>query len=934
MDMRTRLILRENYDDDINPLEECAIESNNFSLKAIPLIIKDDLDGFIELVSSPEFNYDGNFPHARERMYLSDYLYQPFFDELTGPNALCFAAFFNAEKIVEFILGLPDVDKTDAFHFACAGGSFNVMRTLFEQSECDLINKDQVRPLNIASYFGNVDVVKYLFSHGCPIISPQDRYSSINKAAFNGNINVLEFFKEVDPNLLKKMKDYKHPIISAAIGGQPKCINYFLKLGDLDKSTISSALKEAIKKGSLSCVKILLSAYKENALSKKKKIVKSQKKTKKRIKIDEDFVPNKQKGRRNKRKKEDEDSDEEEEDLSDGENEEEEKGPENSLPISFYMLAVQMLHIDILRYLFQLYIPESLDELLLCAIDQINFNKLLYSISPNEYYSSMPKPSKENNEQIFNEWKQKSLPAVKIAEFIISNSKKKKDFFNVFFDSISKSNSVNNIIYFLDQINFKINNEDELNETQLDFFRTAILCANSITIPYLKRILNDKDIDFFESKKFEELLSKSDFEPGIDQKMKKKKQDESREESILMNTFEKYLKTLSSCKYIKLTAECALFLIEKKFPYEVMLKKKIKHTSSYRFASMMLPFFEANIKLNNFDTAKKILNFIPPHQFHIILYIVIKKAKEIFNNNEDTKKRYTFNAHIDLNYITSFNKKMLDESTKEAIPEIKFNLFEYQCQNEEEMAIYQQIMELIKICIKISSTNPQSAILLCENGLNKKWIIEQMKENNENEIIEANELSRACSNNIFNDFKNNSINPLIKIAFLIGTRSFQYNQNSFLCEISRYYMNYGIDVSQGTEYTKMLWKYVIDQQKGSYANILIHYGNADKEELLLDDSITLIDYAIQVKAVNICYIFFSNDFYSQNSNVIQNPSEVIDSLSKEKLRDEEKKNNLKIIALIFHFLEFSYDQRKKNKLLSDLQNRMKPLSSNQYSFFL
>ena len=952
------LVLRQNYDDDIDPTQECAIEANNFSLKAIPLIIQDDVDGFIDLVSSPEFNYDGNFPHARDRMYLSNYLYQPFFDELTGPSALCFAAFFNAEKIVEFILSLPDVSKNDAFHFACAGGSFNVMRTLFDQSECDLINKDSVRPLNIASYFGNVDIVKYLYSHGCPIISPNETYSSVNKAAFNGNINVLEFFKEVDPNLLKKMKEYKHPIISAAKGGQPECVNYFIQLGDLNKSTILSALKEACAKGSLSCVKILVNAFLNFKPAKKDDENKTKAKRKRNIrkrKKDDEYIPDRQRGKKNQKKIENEDDDEyDDEDDYESEEDKYEKELEKSnvLPSSIYTATIKNGHVDVLRYLFALNKSDQFDDFLLCAIDQIGIQKLSNILNPRRFYISFGKPESKNEERIKAHLIRQSSRAVDIAKFILSNAIS-NNYTDTFFDILIEKGDVDNAIYFLDQINFKITDSSNLTESQLEFFKLAILQSNSITIPLINRILNDKDIDFFEKNSYEKLLSKiiNDDQASSNKKKYEESNEEYLEELRLMKDFHNYLSIISQKGY-SFTADSALFLIEKNFPYYIIPEKKLKNANYYYF--LMSPFFEASIKLGKYDYAYSFLKFEPISSLYSSLQTLFNEAEKIFNKDKikdekidenqnkmqnENNTSYTNNELRALSYISDFNKEFSKGNANEKKRE--FNIFEYQCKNEEEMIIYQHYIKMIKAIIKMASEEPQIAILLCQNGLNKKWIIEQMKEDDETEINIDNTKENTRQSPFFGfhnksmpskNFEEKSINPLINIATNEIINSFYgYQLILKFSETFKYYINHGINVSQGTEYSEMLWKYIIENEKGYLAQILIANGEADSEEQLMDNSISLLDYAIQEKSVNIIFIFLNNAFYSQNSVAITNTSLIIDNINKEKVikskshqQPNQKKINLQIIALLFKFVKFNYDQKKKKKLISELKARIRP----------
>lgn len=957
-------VLIQNNDDDINPTQECAIEADAFSQKAIPLIIKDDLDKFIDLVSDPEFNWDGNFPHARERMYLSNYLYQPFFDELTGPTALCFAAFFNAEKIVDFILGLPDVDKADAFHFACAGGSFNVMRTLFDQSTCDLVNKDHLRPLNIASYFGNVDVVKYLWAHGCPIISPEDMYSSVNKAAFNGNIDVLDFFKEVDPNLLKKMKEYKHPIISAAIGGQPKCVSYFLEQGDLNRTTLSSALAEGCKKGSLACVKILADAYinykpPTNSDSCKKK---SPKKKARKKKEEEEFMPTRTKGKKRKSKKdndsEEENIDEEEEEYDEDQKLEAKLEKEKCLPISAYIAAIKKSHVDILRYLLSVSTPDSIDKLFVCSIEQIKFQELLDRIVTNDRFPFMLQHRKPPNiEAIKNKWIQKSLPAIKMSKFLFQNYILCKSI-NSLFDIFGQDISINNAIYFLDQINFKIIKDDELTDNQIEFFRCAILYADSITIPLINKIMNNNDIDFFESGSFEK-LAESITDDKNQNSQRKKKYDENNDEYLekqrLMDTFYDYLSILSQRKNTFQTIS-ACFLIEKKFPFYIIVDHKMKNISSFQF--LLFPFYEACLRKGMYDYAYKFLCLQPPYQINQGFSLLFKEANKLFNKDatEEINQKDQQDPSFENEYkvsipISEFNNEGSKEGENENVAKSTFNIFKYQCQNEDEEKNYQDIMTMIKLVIKMFSAQSRTATILCNNGLNKEWIIEHMKNEDENEILKDNEsvnntrsfygYSRYKQINK-KDYENNSINPLFNLAKTNNNNNpvyfFGYQQRDEILSALKCYINNGIDVSPGTEYAGILWKYLIDTRNGLFIKILINNGNPDKEVRLLDNSICLFDYAIEVKAVNVIYLFLKYNFYAEDS-LAKDPNALIAMLNNEKVKKNKKqesselrKVNLKIIVLIYTYLKDNYDQKLKSKLISELKIRMKPNIKNQFYF--
>lgn len=889
-------ILHDNYDEDIDPKWDVAIAADKFSKQCIPLIIKDDSNAFIELVSSPEFDIDGTLLQSRERFYISDYLYQPFFDELKNPTVLCVAAFFKAEKIVECILGLPGVDKRDAFHFACAGGSLSIVRMLFDQSECDLINKDGVRPITIASYFGNVDVVKYLWSHGCPIISQNENNSCVNKAAFNGQIEVLDFFREIDPKLIKKLKSYGHPIVSAAKGGQPECINYLIKYGEPSIGDIYGALLSACSSGSLSCVKILAKLYltlKDESLKSKKS-----KRKKKKSDDDEDFNPYDKKKKKKKKKKSDDDDDSDDNNNDDQQDIENEKDQE--LLFAYYE-AIDHFHLDVVHYLLSLREPQSMDPLLKRAVKCIKYEKLLDFIIPHTYRLDCSNYKKNENAHT-NHWLKKSAPALKMAKYILMKYKS-NPFTESLFIELTDVLLIQSAIYFLNEINFKFERKIDLAEGQIKFFQLALLFSNTKTIPMIKKILNNFDFNIFDEKFFSPMKNKV----------------EGKEEEIgyienqqIITQYNAYINLIYRTRKV-FDVEAASFLIENHFPFYVTLCC----SDSYISIFINLQFFNACVKSGDFYYAEKLLKIIHNSYYFYALFTLYEELNKKLNPNYDKESALLYVKLIDssfngaMNFINQFNSDQRNEKMKRS----DFTIFNYQCKNESENEFYQNIMSLIKLSIEKGSTESEFALFLYWIGFSKEWIIEQ---------------------------SDDSLNPLISFAktnISIGKYSFSNQRKHF--GILHFYINIGIDVSPGNSYNENVWMNVIDNEQSWMAMMLIKFGNADKNLLLTvspdsEEKMSLFDYALMKKVTSVLYILLKFNFYPDDSLIENDPVSIVTKLNDDKSNDNEdvRKKNLKIIALIYKYKKGNYDTDLMKTLMKELDSLIVPLKTkDSYHFF-
>lgn len=816
-------LLKNNGDFDIDIKQKRFINANKFSIEVIPLIINDDLDGFIELASRPEFNPDEEYQILRGRFCLLGYLYQPFFDKLTKPSILCVASFFKAEKIVDFLISLPYIDKEDSFHYACAGGSLKIVRMLFDNETLDLVNKDELRPITLAAYFDNLDIVKFLYCHGCKIVDKGDSYSSINKAAFMGNISVLNFFKTEEPSLFKKLGGYKHPLISAAIGGHVECVRQLINFGGVSKIVIETALKEACSQGSLNCVKFLVNKYLNY---------------KSRDNIYQDAnLPVKKKG---------------------------------TLPIEAYINSVQHFHFDVLQYLFNISKPKEMGKLLVAALN-----------------AKSPIDSKPKKDFL-------ALP-FKMAKFILSNSES-NIIDDTFFTEAKNSDSVKNALWFFYQINLKIE-EKTITDAQIDFFRRAVLNATPSMTHILSKLLYHSKIHLFLDANFYEMKNNT-------KRQEEKTQREIQGELTLNKIFNSYLHQINSVsnKWEGISLSYFHLLIETYFPI-FMTYDRVNDLSK----NMKICFYQGFITIKRFDIAQY---FYEPSDF-TYLCILLRTIDRAFNNNK--MNIFICSRFRDdkgpLNYLKKFNKNMKKEEVEKY-----FNFFDYECKDQEELDYYQKLMSIIKDFLKRNYRlfdgyiYVMIAIILCRNGVSKEWIIEQMKDDNDNSL---------------------SINPLIN---LIQCDIKIDNDKSHLIEnrleVIKYYLINGIDVSSGTSYAGKIWKYVIDHEQGQIADILIKYGKADKELLLtrdeLDnkfqlDSISLFDYALLKKAVCIVSVFLINGFYPFGSLVNYDPNFLVVKLNEETYKRDK---NLKIIALIYKFKDGFYDTILQNRLMGELRKNL------------
>lgn len=253
--------------------------TNSFNLQVLDSILEDNEDNFIQLIQDTNMNKTFKITNYSTPDFLHD-----------NPTYLSLCCCFSAEKCFSAMsllspsgLNSPDMQKVDDYnrspiHFACIGGSLNIIREL-EQSNFDLNVKDAsgYYPSHYAAFSGHCDVIKYLWTKGASITMPSSIPLTIKPfeiSCLYGYIEIVKFFCEsVHPKEGEKNSHFSigffsnlsTPLHYACIGGHADIVKYFLK-NDVDVKYQINALDFnscnpllcACQNGSIECVKALL----------------------------------------------------------------------------------------------------------------------------------------------------------------------------------------------------------------------------------------------------------------------------------------------------------------------------------------------------------------------------------------------------------------------------------------------------------------------------------------------------------------------------------------------------------------------------------------------------------------------------------------------------------------------------------------------------
>lgn len=270
---------------------EKEVSENQFNQKILDSILDDDDEQFSQHIT--EISTD--LTNINKTFRMTNYKIPAFL--MDNPTYASLCACFASEKCFNTLsMLLPagpssdEMKKLDDFnrspmHFACIGGSLNIIREL-EQAGFDLNCRDKkgFLPSHYAAMFGKCDVIKYLWTKGSDVISLSSPvfYQMSNRpielACLHGNLEIVRFICETvladneKSDTANKLKfadilssKCPTPLHYACIGGHDNIVNYFLSKREYAKCQINALDNEsrnpllcACHNGSLGCIKLLL----------------------------------------------------------------------------------------------------------------------------------------------------------------------------------------------------------------------------------------------------------------------------------------------------------------------------------------------------------------------------------------------------------------------------------------------------------------------------------------------------------------------------------------------------------------------------------------------------------------------------------------------------------------------------------------------------
>lgn len=308
---RGNYLFNDNFTGKKNKTDEVENMQNELNQKILDSIIDDNEDEFTEAITQ-----SGDMNKINKVFEMTNYKFPRIMKSKPTYASLC--AFFGARNCLNALSMLvpsgfdsDEIKKTDDFgrsliHFACAGGSIDIIREL-DQSNYSLndVDSEGCKPSHYAAMAGNLDIFKYLWMKGADLVSSSNQYNKmtpLHVASLYGNLNIVKFICEnvVDENSSKKNNDqnddqnklnprffnfygfhknyckFSTPLHLACEGGHEDVLRYLLtkkelieiQLNSLDRSS-RTPLLVACKNGSIGCLKALVE-YDQNLLKQKK----------------------------------------------------------------------------------------------------------------------------------------------------------------------------------------------------------------------------------------------------------------------------------------------------------------------------------------------------------------------------------------------------------------------------------------------------------------------------------------------------------------------------------------------------------------------------------------------------------------------------------------------------------------------------------------
>lgn len=268
----------------LHDIDEIDDNKNAINQKILDAILDDNDTEFSELISQ----ITTEDPNPNQRFMMTKYKLPRILSARPTYASLC--ALFAAEKCFTTLsLLCPDgpssenFKKTDYYyrspiHFACIGGSLNIIRELF-QAGFDLNARDaeKMMPCHYSALAGTTDVLKYIWSKGGEILHHDDLLMSpLHVSCLYGTLNVLKFICEkVDTkgdilsdeyrNCSRFSRVFYTPLHLACVNGNADVVRYILRNKEIAKKQVNAVDHEtrtplliSCQNGSLECVKCLV----------------------------------------------------------------------------------------------------------------------------------------------------------------------------------------------------------------------------------------------------------------------------------------------------------------------------------------------------------------------------------------------------------------------------------------------------------------------------------------------------------------------------------------------------------------------------------------------------------------------------------------------------------------------------------------------------
>ena len=257
-------MMNGNHGNKIDPNEKVPCDLPEL----LAAIRKDDLEAFQNIILElGSFNITIRFTSSKTLWIL-----------LSKPPVVSVAAFFGAEKIIQFIamsdcnFDQLDLKMRHPAHFATAGGKIDILRTCIAKSRHKkFVDSDHNSLYHYAAKFDSFDCFKFLCEY-----FPKEKFNPINVsgatalhwASSNGSLNIVKYILQKEPSAVNQSTGGGWtPLHYAVSKGHADIVSFLLSKPQIMPNPKRrggiTPFADALSKGDINCIKAFIKSGKK-----------------------------------------------------------------------------------------------------------------------------------------------------------------------------------------------------------------------------------------------------------------------------------------------------------------------------------------------------------------------------------------------------------------------------------------------------------------------------------------------------------------------------------------------------------------------------------------------------------------------------------------------------------------------------------------------